>query len=342
MSSVDPNEWDRFVDTHPEGRFSHLTRYQKVIEKTYALKGFSIGLFTDNRLRGIFPSVLVSSFLSKKKLVSMPFSDYGGMLLAADLELPADRLESVLNSLLEKSGAECIEIRGPYRFGGVAYNRSLLEYKDCSYATIELENPALMERKVRRNVRADLRKAYSGSLMARVDSSEEAIRTIFFPLYLKAMKKFGTPPHSIDFFCNMKSIMGERIILISALCNDRPVAVVLAVKSSSRLHGCYIASDVNYIHMRPNHLTIWELIKWGYNNNCNILDFGVARYEGQKRFKAAWGSVFKDYNYYFYPPNIRLPQVYLRPSAVNKLWSKYVPNTLAEKLGPFIRRRLGR
>ena len=86
------------------------------------------------------------------------------------------------------------------------------------------------------------------------------------------------------------------------------------------------------------------MIKWAYNNSYRVFDFGIARYEGQKRFKAKWGTIFHDYSYYFYPRNVDFlkRKIYAEQTILNKLWSKYIPYRLARIIGPIVRRRLGK
>jgi hypothetical protein len=74
------NSWDGYVLSHPEGRFCHLTGYRKVVEETYGYKPFYLVFERDGKILGVFPSFVCKSIIFGTKIVSQPFSEYGGML----------------------------------------------------------------------------------------------------------------------------------------------------------------------------------------------------------------------------------------------------------------------
>lgn len=81
FAESDREEWDGFVNRHPEGRFSQLIGYKDVIEKTFGYEP-SYWLFKDSqgRIKAIFPSFVKRSRLLGSKLISQPFCEYGGYL----------------------------------------------------------------------------------------------------------------------------------------------------------------------------------------------------------------------------------------------------------------------
>ena len=339
-----PAEWDQFVDAHPDGRFAHLTAYHRVLADTYHLRVFTLAFFIGNQLCGLLPGVRIPGVASQPKLVSMPFSDYGGLLAGEGISLPSEALRHGLAALLRESDTRYLQIHGPCIYGPTPGEELFTERKDCLFATLPLTSIKEVETRLDQSVRKNLRRARESNLVVRNDSSESAIRKDFYPLYLRAMKHFGTPPHSLDYFCAMKSHLGDRIRLFSAISGERVVSVLWGITAASRLHICYTASAGNSLQMRPSDLLHWEMITWAIEHGYRVFDFGVARYAGQRSFKAKWGTVFHDYNHYHYPGDVRASEIRLftEPGVLNRIWSRAVPNRLARIIGPMIRKRLGR
>ena len=101
--------WDEFVRNHPDATHCHLSGWKEVIEKTYGHKTDYLIVFYSQtnsspkappvagqvrgpssylevsaepgrRIRGILPLVHFRSLFFGRRLVSMPFLNYGGIL----------------------------------------------------------------------------------------------------------------------------------------------------------------------------------------------------------------------------------------------------------------------
>ena len=81
LKFIDPEadpRWDDFVQQHPEGSIYHHSAWKKVLEETYGFDPFYVALEnkTEGTFEGIVPFMLVNSWLTGKRLVSLPFTSY--------------------------------------------------------------------------------------------------------------------------------------------------------------------------------------------------------------------------------------------------------------------------
>jgi len=86
--------WDRFVEQHPAATVAHLSAWGRIVGGAYDHASVYLSIEDDGEKLGVLPLVLVSSRIFGRRLVSMPFLDYGGVL--SSLEAPAGAVEQAL------------------------------------------------------------------------------------------------------------------------------------------------------------------------------------------------------------------------------------------------------
>lgn len=344
LTRNDLKEWDQFVDIHPQGRYMHLASYTYFLEETYGLKGYALGFYEDSELCGVLPGILIKSFTQNRKIVSMPFSDGGGMILKNNVVIKDSLLLSALDTLLKESGASHIELRGTECSGGKIPNNIFFRQSDCVKATLPLCEPSIMYKAIDYSIKKNLKRAEESSLSCENECNEQMIKSVFYPMYLEKMKEFGTPPHSLTFFLNMASLMKGRVQLFTVRFKGDIASLLWGVKTECSLQIIFILSKKEYLSYRPNDFVHWEMIKSAYSEGCLVFDFSVARYDGQRKYKEKWGTSFCDYSHYFYPHNRNYSSTpsFVKPTLPNRLWSKCIPKQLTSFIGPMIRKRLGR
>ena len=74
--------WDRYVLGHPMATGYHLEAWRRVIQETFGHEIFYLmAKDQDGEVRGVLPLVFLRSRLFGRFLVSMPFVNYGGLLV---------------------------------------------------------------------------------------------------------------------------------------------------------------------------------------------------------------------------------------------------------------------
>jgi lipid II:glycine glycyltransferase (peptidoglycan interpeptide bridge formation enzyme) len=104
--------------------------------------------------------------------------------------------------------------------------------------------------------------------------------------------------------------------------------------------------DPDYRHLNPANLLLWEMIKWGIENDLKTFNLGRTRKNTSiYHFKSKWGGKEVVLQDYVFPLNSSrkyiLPDPYQgRYKFLSKLWS-ILPIVLAEKIGPKIISKIG-
>ena len=92
VTAIDPTQdprWDKFVKNHHFGWICHLSGWKEVLEKSFKhLKGHYFALVDgDNRIKAGLPIYEVKSWLTGKRLVSIPFATLCDPLISTSEEM---------------------------------------------------------------------------------------------------------------------------------------------------------------------------------------------------------------------------------------------------------------
>ncbi len=205
----DAGEWDRFVNDHPEGRYSHLWGYRSTLEETYSYRCVYLKFLINGKLCGVFPSMRRARHGGW--LISQPFCEYGGPLTC---RLSPDQHRDLTRLLLEAAREEdcrAIEVRGGIGCEDAAGAGGWVKQPLHSYALLNLEQPEKIWRNALTNeARKGVNKAKKSGLTTEIHCGAAAIQPPFFDLYLDSMKRLGVPPHSQGFFENLAAGIRDR------------------------------------------------------------------------------------------------------------------------------------
>ncbi|MDD5290960.1 MAG: GNAT family N-acetyltransferase [Patescibacteria group bacterium] len=354
LQRQDEGIWDEFVNNHPEGRFSQTIAYKKVLEETYGYTAKYIVLKKDNQILSVLPIFYWKNILGMKNLVSMPFADYGGVLTKNINKPEADILINFVKEIINKSDVPSLKINANIDLDKQDHLLNYFVKKKNDQRAVLTLSPAkiLWEDVFDRSVKKCVNAAYREGLKCEIETSLDSIGNHFYPLYLKTMKRFGTPPHSLLYFQNKLKYFNDKMKLFLVKDGGVTVAALLGFALGETVQITKTASDLRYWHKRPNDLVHWEFIKWATENNFKRFDFGPVRYENQAQYKVKWGAKLLDnYSYYLFSQKANKTKEIrsgksplgskLFEKCFSKIWS-YLPVGVTENFGPFIRKNIGR
>jgi hypothetical protein len=286
-----------------------------------------------------------------KRLISQPFSEYGGMLLDEGLsESDMDTIVSHLRGFAKDRGVREIEMHGRQGLRIPNWERWLRRGNEQHYAYLPLDRPIdeIWSKVVTYQVRKAVQKASRNDLTVEERSDKETLRSRFYPLYVGSMNRLGVPPHSLRYFLSCKEAFGDGMRIFWGMQQGTPIAGLLGFSCGTRVSITTIVSDERHWEVRPNDLIHWEYIKWAHEQGFKVFDFGSIRYEGQLHYKKKWGCVIDEHAYYFLsadPQSKEFGSFDSSSPAMKKMsdiWSRYVPASVARVVGPMLRKQLGR
>jgi hypothetical protein len=341
--------WDEFVSGHPDGRMPHLSGFKRAVEETYGFESFYRAYVRGGELRAVFPGFFHRSRLYGRKIVSQPFNEYGGILFAVDANpderhLLLSEFERIALRALRIKRFDSLEMRHPADMpGGEARFQAVPLFQR---AVRTLDAPDILWAGLASKDRNIIRKAQEFGLTFTEDHSEETLRTRFYPLYLKTMKRLGTPPHPLAFFLRLSRYLAPNLKLFMVSFRRVSVASLVAWAVGRTVHVTDMCSDDAAFFLRPNDFAVWTFLGWAYDQGYKIFDFGPVRYRGQEIFKKKWNMEMGEYRYVYLSAGLSRPKnPYSEPGAVMTLapglWKALVPVGVGRFVGKYLRREVG-
>jgi hypothetical protein len=338
--------WDDFVRNHSRGRFIHLIGFKKTVEAVYKLKPNYWLFREDGRMRAIFPSFYHRGLIYGKRIVSQPFSEYGGILFDPALEKEGRRsIMGEFPSVIEKSKEaglfDYVEIRCFPDLEGLEAENFRREHL-YEYGLLPLRQGLNLMEIISYSVKKTVRQAQARRLELRLVESEDEIREAYYPLHLRSLRRLGSPPHPLAYFLTLRRSLQKHLKIFIARHESRPLAALLGWAVGQSVQITESVSDERYFSMRANDLLHFHFINWAIDNGFRWFDFGPVRYPGQRQYKKKWGVELHDYSYYYAPAaEQRRPLSEQSPAARagSFIW-KILPLRLTAGLGKFLRKQL--
>jgi hypothetical protein len=301
--SIDPlrdPRWATLSETHPLASVFHTPGWLEALQRTY---GFEPVAYTTDRpgtdlTNGVVLG-LVRSWVTGRRLVSLPFSDHCEPLT----EHPED-LEILLQFLGTRRTEErwkYIEIRPRTCREAPAGMTPALKY---SLHTIDL-GPELGEifrrfhkdctqRKIRRAEREGL--TYE-------EGRGEAFLEKLYPLLLRTRRRQRLPPHPRAWFRNLSECLGDRMKIRVASKDGRPIASIVTLSSRDVTVYKYGCSDERYHNLGGMHHLLWTAIREAKEEGRREFDLGRSDADnpGLIAFKDHWGGTRSELTYWRSP-----------------------------------------
>jgi CelD/BcsL family acetyltransferase involved in cellulose biosynthesis len=300
IDPLDHPSWDRLVNGHPRASVFHTRGWLRSLERTY---GYRILALTtcdpELELTDALPFCVVDSWLTGRRIVSLPFSDHCAPLASDDGELAA--LVSAIQRCRGQAGCRFVELRPPDSAEtangfeqGSRYYLHTLDLRPGADALFRRFHNDCVQRKIRRAEREKLRVEQGRSNPLLAD---------FFRLQVRTRRRLGVVPQPFAWFRNLCTCLGDDLQLRVAYKDATPVAAILTIKHRDRIVYKYGCSDDRYTSLGGTQLLFWRMIEQACNERMVELDLGRSDCDqaGLIAFKERWGAVRRELNYMRFP-----------------------------------------
>jgi len=300
VCQIDPlkdNRWDSFVAHHPRASLFHCSAWLRALQKTYGYRPVAFSFSAPGEaLQGALLFCEVDSWLTGRRLVSLPFSDHCEPLLSgADYR----SLVSALERKSSSAGWRYIEVR-PLNSRDVDSARW---HTSANYLFHRLNlrpdldllfrgfHQSSTQRKVRRAEREGLQYR---------EGSSESLFNHFYRLLVATRKRHGIPPQPRNWFRNLMESFGADLKIRLAFRGERAVAGMLTIRHKDTLYYKNGGSDARFHSLGGMHLLFWNAIQDAKSQGLTALDFGRVDMDqpGLITFKNRWGAVASPLPYY--------------------------------------------
>jgi hypothetical protein len=299
---IDPLEdpdWDARVDALPSASFFHGADWARVLHGTYGFQPVYFALGESEHLQAVLPTMEVSSWLTGRRGISLPFADECGPLCQ-----DAGSFNDLFNAVLGYAKArqwKYVEFRG----GKPLFQEAPASTSFFGHRLDLRGGEAAVLGRFDSSVRRAIRKAGESSLVIEFSQDLEAMQA-FYGLLCKTRRRHGVPPQPFCFFENIqRHVLGHKKGWVVLARHDRiPVAGAVFFHHGTTALYKFGASDEDFQRLRGNNLVMCEAIKWYARQGCTVLDFGRTSLfnDGLRKFKLGWGSEERTIEYVRYDP----------------------------------------
>jgi FemAB-related protein (PEP-CTERM system-associated) len=329
--------WDRYVESHPRATVAHLAAWGQIAREAYGHEALYVRAEDGGEVCGVLPLVFVTSRLFGRRLVSMPFLDYGGVLADADRGLELALVEEALRQTRARR-AQGLGLRQlhpeplPWPTTDDRVTMLLeLTTEDAAWKAL----PSERRNRVRKGEKLGLTASWCGP---------EALDD-FYRVYAVNMRDLGSPVHGPTFFRAMvQALPGTARVLLVRDADRRVVGAAVCLFFRDTIMVPWVSSLREAFALCPNFVLYWEVIRFGCRNGSRVLDLGRSfRSAGTFEFKRQWGArphtlpwIFLDGQPGGPPPVDRDAS---RFAMLVRAWKK-LPVPIANAVGPWIRRQV--
>jgi len=351
LSDSSKDLWNDYVSANTYAHVYHLWEWGDALCKTYNLSRRYFAVKEDQRIVGVLPTFYVRSLLFADKIVSLPFCEYGGPLVAdySDPSVAENVFVMLMKKVHELAGKlriDYIEFRQPS--GLLSFSSSATGFRVLRrYVTFRVDL-TVGESEVWKNFDGRTRRHVKKAVRIGTKIREVNVDSLghYYALYLRTQKRLGSPPHSYAFFRNLYDGFVSKGLLrmFLALYDGKPVAGVMVFCFNGKLYWWNNVLDKRYASLDSTNLLLWHVIRLGMENGFKVLDLGRTRREdvGVYHFKSGWGGrEIGLEDYVFFLRSVKIPDpMQKRYVLLSQLWS-LLPQTFAQEVGPHIVARIG-
>lgn len=291
LSEFDPlsdPRWREFLERHPRSSVFHSTEWLEALRRTY---GYESVAFTTSapgeKLQNAVVFCRVDSWLTGRRLVSLPFSDHCDVLVDSPADLNA-MVASVENDVRQQK-LQFAEIRvtqtlDTSTLGSCSTRTHCLHQVDLKPDLDTLFNNChkdSTQRKIRRAEREGL--IYE-------EGRSEPMLDIFYRLLLLTRRRHVLPPQPKKWFQNLIDSFGKALKIRVAFQGTLPIAAIVTLRYKDTLVYKYGCSDALFHPLGGMHLLFWKSIEEAKRDGVCTFDLGRTESEhlGLMTFKDHW------------------------------------------------------
>jgi serine/alanine adding enzyme len=343
LSSNDDAALREFLRGSPQAGVYHTPEWREALVSAYGYIPIYLGAFEEDRLAAVLPMMEVSSWLTGRRLVSLPFSNVCGPIggPGAPPELVGRAIE-----ICRERGAGTVEIRTQADINPLADGRmSGVSYFITSIVDLDPDPDVVWKRFKDRNVRTEVRQAEKKGVEVRMGETDEDMKR-FYDLYAPSRQSHGVPPQPYLFFHSLwRHLRPACLDLLVATHDGHCIGGLVTLGYGKTLCAAYIGSDAAYRSLRVHQILFWKAMEMGCRRGFERFDFlrTPKKSTSLRYFKERWNAREVDLTYLYYP-EVRGTASTIEETAKYRLLTavlKRSPAFVGKALGRVLYRHLG-
>jgi CelD/BcsL family acetyltransferase involved in cellulose biosynthesis len=310
---IDPlqdRRWDEFLQRHPRASVFHSSAWLEALSRTY---GYTPVAYTTSPAGQTLENGMVfcriESWLTGRRLVSLPFSDHCEPLADAPEDLEAFTV--ALEEECWRGQWRYIEVRPLQPFEMLTALQGASMPYTFHHLDLAPDIDTLFRNCHKNSTQRKILRAEREGLQYREGSTEKLLNH-FYRLLAMTRKRHQRPPQPRKWFANLIDSFGDALKIRVAFKGERAVAAVLTIRYKDSMVYKYGGSDPRFNNLGGMHLLLWRAIQEAKASGLHSLDFGRtdADQQGLITFKQRWGTTESSLIYSRYGPSSTVMHVF--------------------------------
>ncbi len=323
LETLDHDEWNTFVMEAINGTVFNTIEWIKVWESSFTDVTPLFIVLREKSIQAAIPLIEIrkSGFTN---YYSMPYGDYGGILLSQKLKIKNQKYSQVKAlfyqlSQLAKGRWGRIVLTDFYNTAEELESFGAKKIKTTTHILTLSDDYQEMWGKLIPAKRQLVRQAErKGVEIVKVKDEQEVVEC--YNMLEQTAVRHGKrkPRFKLNFYLNLFNEMGKYLHCTIATVEKEKLATSICFAYKDTLTywdggAYYITSNIknqisnikpedhiiNALQYRPNDALIWDGIKWATEKGYKYFNLGGSPLEGLARFKEGWGAEEKDYWTYY-------------------------------------------
>jgi len=338
---TDPR-WPQFAAENPHASIFHTREWLNALRLTYGYEPVAFTTCQGSTLSNAVVFCDVRSWLTGKRLVSLPFSDHCQPLAdAANIQeilhyLHAKRKTQRLRYIELRPTLNNLPLDAQDQFGrGEQFCLHVIDMRPSLESIYKNLHSNCVRRKIKRAEREEL--IYESG------HSEELLKKFHY-LLLLTRRRHQLPPQPPSWFHNILRCLGDLATIHVVSKDSVPVASILTLTYKGRKVYKYGCSDARFNAMGGTSFLFWKVIQQAHSIGIEEFDLGRSSYNdpGLITFKGHLGATASELAYYRDPPpKARPAQHKLQISLLPRQVLARLPDPLFSGIGQLLYRHMG-
>lgn len=341
--TLDPltdRRWDDLVERHPSASIFHSRPWLTAVQRTYGYRPIAYSTSAPSSpLDNAIVFCEIDSWLTGRRLVSVPFSDHCDPLL--DDASSAAAIATELKRAVEAGRWKYVELRPASETahfeGGMLLPKCILHVLDLRPTQGEI-----LRRTHQKSVQQPIRRAEREDLVYESGNSDRLLAA-FYRLMVQTRRRHKVPPQPIQWFRNLINCMGGRLQIRVAYKNRTEVAGIITLRNKGDVVYKYGASDAAFQNLGATPFLLWKAISEEKSTGAVRMDFGRsdADNQGLIQFKTRWGAQPREITYFRWSRKPLADEGKRRSSRFMKQVFAVMPDAVLKATGRLLYRHVG-
>jgi len=341
--TTDPR-WQGFLLRHTRASVFETVGWLRALRKTYGYQPMAFTMSPpDSDLGSCILFCEVDSWITGRRLVSLPFSDHTDFL--CDGPTQTNVLIRHLQSLIQERKWRYFQLR-PIDGSSLQLEQGTGCFPDKEYflhaIDLKPELAELFARFDRHSVQRRVQRASRERLTEKTGRSEELLRD-FYTLFLLTRQRQKTPPTPYAWFQNLVLELGDAVEVRVAYKGTAPVAAIVTLQFKDISYYKYGCSDSRFKHTGATPWLLWNAITSAKLRGATLFDLGRTELDnaGLLAFKNHWARDPKKITYWRYPGSPGRPSSHPWKESFARSGFSLLPAKIQGAIGRRLYRHIG-